>query len=363
MGILGKKLGFFSKTVFLVNMLAIGALLLSYSASVINPDTFWPIAFFGLAYLPILLINMGFVIYWLLRKPPYMLYSLITILLGWGLMSRHITWSDNRHHIAKDSLIRVMTYNVHLFQGVGDNDESIKDSVVRIVNDTDPDVLCMQEFQSTITGNRKISEHLKEACGFEDFYFEPWSKNEYHGLGQIIYSKYPIINSGTITQNAYGINRITFVDIVKNIDTVRVYNVHLRSFGLQSEDKEFVQNPSSSSEDETTATRRVGRKLRNAFAHRSNQAESLAKHIEQTNYTKVVMGDFNDTPMSFSVNKINKKMNNAFRQKGNGWGVTHYDFLPILQIDYIFSDLEVLDYHIIKRKLSDHYPVWADLKL
>lgn len=363
MRILKKKLGFFSKTVFLLNIVAIVALLMSYSASVINPATFWPIAFFGLAYLPILLINIGFVVYWLLRRPRHAIYSLVMIVLGWGSMNRHVTWSNNQHSTQPDSLLRVMTYNVHLFQSVHSADESIKDSVIQVVNQANPDILCMQEFQSNLTGNKKISDHLKEACGFADYYFAPWNKNDYHGLGQIIYSKYPIINAGTITQNSYGINRITFADILKESDTVRVYNVHLRSFGLQSEDKEFIQNPSASPEDETAATRRLSRKLRDAFEQRSNQAKSLAKHIQETSYTKIVLGDFNDTPMSFSVNRIDKKMNNAFRQKGNGWGVTHYDFLPILQIDYIFSDLEVLDYHIIKRRLSDHYPVWADLKL
>ena len=76
------------------------------------------------------------------------------------------------------------------------------------------------------------------------------------------------------------------------------------------------------------------------------------------------MGDFNDTPMSYAVNLISNGMNNAFQKKGRGWGVTHFDLLPIFQIDYILSsiDLEVVNYQIIKKKLSDHYPLWADLK-
>src|SRR5690606_40382324 len=53
-----KKLGYFSRTVFLANILAVLALLLSYSAAYIDPVSFWPIAFFGLGYLPVLLINI-----------------------------------------------------------------------------------------------------------------------------------------------------------------------------------------------------------------------------------------------------------------------------------------------------------------
>ena len=42
-----KKLGYFSKTIFLVNIIAVIALLLSYSAAYIDPVSFWPLAFFG----------------------------------------------------------------------------------------------------------------------------------------------------------------------------------------------------------------------------------------------------------------------------------------------------------------------------
>ena len=75
------------------------------------------------------------------------------------------------------------------------------------------------------------------------------------------------------------------------------------------------------------------------------------------------MGDFNDTPMSYSVNILSKNMNNAFEQKGFGWGVTYFGILPIFQIDYILCDkkIKIEDYGILKEKLSDHYPIWADL--
>lgn len=75
------------------------------------------------------------------------------------------------------------------------------------------------------------------------------------------------------------------------------------------------------------------------------------------------MGDFNDTPMSYSVNTVGKNMYNAFEEKGFGWGVTHFGMLPLFQIDYILCDkaITVDNYGIIKERLSDHYPIWADL--
>lgn len=358
-----KNLGFFSKTVMLVNLASIVALLLCYSASFINPRSFWPISFLGLGYLPLLVINLGFMVYWLLRKPKFSLFSLAAILSGWNLMSKHIAF--NRPDNATDSSFRVMTYNVHMLEPVRESDQKPKDLFIETIQSVNPDVLCLQEFNSTIRGNRILSEEIKSKVDFDNYYFAPSQQNDYSAYGQVIFSKYPIINSGLIKKNEYGVNRTIYVDIVRNEDTLRVYNVHLRSFGLQDEEKEFIQNPGSGQGDEETQTRRVGRKLKGAFEHRSNQAESLFAHMQESKFPKIVMGDFNDTPMSYSVNLIGRDMKNAFQEKGRGWGVTHFEMLPILQIDYIFCDpdFSVNNYQIVKRKLSDHYPVFADLTL
>ena len=79
----------------------------------------------------------------------------------------------------------------------------------------------------------------------------------------------------------------------------------------------------------------------------------------------VIAGDFNDTPASYAVTKITDSLNNAFIQKGQGLGRTYNGKFPNFQIDYIATskDFEVENYHIIKAKLSDHFPVRSDLSL
>jgi len=363
------KLGYFSKTVLLANIGAVVALLLSYCAAYIDPVSFWPIAFFGLAYLPILVINLGFVVYWLLRKRRYMLVSLISILVGWNFLNQHINFKNNEAKIVvkADSNLRVMSFNAHLFQHFEEAgaDHNFKGETVELVNTMNPDIVCFQEFYSRIKGERQFTRILNRQAGFEDYYFEPYIKNEFEGYGQAIFSKYPIIHSGTISKHGYGVNRIIFVDIKREVDTLRVYNVHLRSFALQEEDKELIQKSASGQVHDEQGTKRIGRKLKEAFRHRSEQAKSLRKHIESSPYPCIVAGDFNDTPMSYSVNLIGKGMWNAFQQQGFGWGVTHYTLLPLFQIDYIFCDkgFHVDNYGIIKERLSDHYPIWADLSL
>ena len=361
-----KKLGYFSKTIFMANILAVLVLLLSYCASFIDPAEFWPIAFLGLGYLPILLVNCGFIIYWFLRKKRYMLLSLLAIIAGWSFLNKHINFKNKNDKILvkTDTTIRVMSFNVHLFQRFDNKKEKFRDETIEFIRTINPDVVCFQEFYSRLRGSKQLTKTLLEEGNFEDYYFEPFEKNDYEGYGQVIFSKYPIINYGTINENGYGVNRIIYADIKRETDTLRVYNVHLRSFALQAEDRDFIQKlPTEQVKDEET-TKKLGRKLKRAFTNRSSQAKTLVNHIStQCPHPYVVMGDFNDTPMSYSVNLLSKNMNNAFAERGFGWGVTYFGILPIFQIDYIMSDkrIKIDDYGILKERLSDHYPIWADL--
>lgn len=361
-----KKLGVISNLVLLANLIAIFALFGSYGASKIDPQTFWPLALLGLGYLPILVVNLCFMAYWLLRKPRYIVLSLAAILLGIPSLKKHFGLGIQSSDIPqkKETDLRVMSYNVHLFESIErGNKEGIHQGVLDIVNQVDPDILCMQEFYSHFKGDNAFINTMRKTGNFEDFYFAPAFQNKEQGYGQAIYSKFPIVASGSVSQHDFGINRIVYADLKREQDTIRVYNVHLRSFTLESEDKEFIQNLSSHISQKEYETRRLGRKLMQAFKHRSQQAQSFKEHIESSPYPVLVLGDFNDTPMSYSVNAVSKNLLNAFQEKGKGWGVTHFDMVPILQIDYILADpvFSVDNFQIIHKKLSDHYPIWADL--
>src|SRR5690606_37456220 len=131
-----KKLGYFSKTIFLVNVLAVIAMLLSYSAAYIDPVTFWPLAFFGLGYLPILLVSIGLVVYWICRKSRSVLLRLIAILGGWNLLNSHINFKTKQEKIVvnADSNIRVVSYNVPLVQMLGDPKDDFIEETIELIN-------------------------------------------------------------------------------------------------------------------------------------------------------------------------------------------------------------------------------------
>jgi len=72
------------KIILVVNIVAALLLILSYSAPLVNPSRILFPAFLGLAYPYILLANLVFLLYWIIRFKKTLLISLVAILLGWG---------------------------------------------------------------------------------------------------------------------------------------------------------------------------------------------------------------------------------------------------------------------------------------
>ena len=98
---------------------------------------------------------------------------------------------------------------------------------------------------------------------------------------------------------------------------------------------------------------------------RVKQAEEVAAHIQQCPYPVIVCGDFNELPLSYPYRIISKGLKDAFLERGKGWGFTYCGKIPGLRLDYVLvsPEIEVIDFKIPKRKLSDHYPVIAYLKI
>jgi endonuclease/exonuclease/phosphatase family metal-dependent hydrolase len=363
-----RPLGWFSKVVFVLNCIAVIGLFFSYLAPFVNPKFFWPLAFVGIAYPILLLINIIFVFYWLLRKPKVALISVLSLLVGWSTLTKTVRLTKETDEEYRSSFLRIMSYNVHLFKGYGDDEDLYTtNDIFKIFTEVDPDIICLQEFYTRKKGDKDVRRSLISELGYKHHYFQEVAENDFDAYGIAIFSKYPIIKMGTLPVNIAhkNVNRIQYVDIEKDDKFIRIYNVHLQSIGFQKEDYAFINKRLSNMDEDISSTRRIGGRLKSAFIKRSEQVNLLYDHIQQCETPYVVVGDFNDTPTSYSVNKIARKMNNAFAKKGTGWGVTYNGAFPNFQIDYILASKEfgIKNFRILPEKISDHYPVWSDLEL
>ncbi|MGV3510258.1 MAG: endonuclease/exonuclease/phosphatase family protein [Sphingobacteriaceae bacterium] len=360
------------KTLLILNICACVTLLISYAASFISPATFWLIAFAGLAYPFLLLFNVVFAVIWLFKKPVFSLLSLVTILIGWKFLVSTIGFrEENAIQVPKSSndILRVMTWNVHYFRKFEEQtgyDTAIKDQMMDIIRKEQPDILCIQEYSARRKGEFNFKNVITEILKSKHYYIEEAYGNDYEMNGYAIFSKFPIKNKGKVNfGDLPNGNDVIFADFEVKKQKFRVYNVHLQSINFQPEDYEYLKNVKKDINTDVNSTKRVSRRLKSAFIKRSEQVHILRDHAKSANKPYIIAGDFNDTPVSYAVNKLAKGMKNTFREKGSGFGITYNGDFPNFQIDYILTSptFDVINYTIIDKKLSDHYAVRADLEL
>ena len=158
---------------------------------------------------------------------------------------------------------------------------------------------------------------------------------------------------------------IQYADIVKGYDTFRIFNIHLQSLRFSKENLKYIDEPSIEEDKTIKESKSIISKFRNGFIKRKIQADRIREEMEKSPYPLIVCGDFNDVPNSYAYHTIGKNMNDAFAEKGAGLGRTYSGISPTLRIDNIFVDnkFEVEQYERVKKKLSDHFPVLADIMI
>lgn len=368
--ILKRRLNFFDRLILWLNGLVCILLLISYLAPVTDPQKYWIVAFFGLAYPPLLLATTIFLLYWLLRKKWLLiLLPLLSILAGWSVLNKNIglRFPALAGHGPAERTIRVMTYNVHNFKKYGsNNDESTRHEILGLIADQRPDILGFEEYYTQYKGQYAMTDSILQVTGVKYSYFQPILYNSSEGIGMALFSRYPIVAKGWLKiSDDKSINQCIYIDVKKDTSIFRIYAVHLQSIRFEAEDYKYINAITHQHKADLSSTKRLGSKLKNAFISRSKQVAILKAHFAQCPYPYFLMGDFNDTPSSYAVDKMSKGLKNAFVEKGSGLGRTYNGSFPNYQIDYIMTGpkFDVQSYQVIERRLSDHYPVCSDLLL
>lgn len=364
-----KKITFFDKLMLFVAIAAAICLCCGIFAGKSDPREHIILAFFGLAYPFFLLGNLLILLYWLLRKK--WAFAIVTILIicsGWHTLIATFGFFGNTgtNEKSSDDFVRVMTYNVHNFKPYGDKiTREVKEKMLAVIREQNPDVICFQEFFTKPKGPFDTVDSLKKMLNTKHYYFVPTLESSTEAIGLAIFSKYPIVNSGRINfENSSG-NESIYVDLKFKSQVFRVYNVHFQSISFQEEDYSYLDGVSKEIDLNKASTKRILRMIKSAFLRRSEQVDVMKDHLTSCTTPYVIVGDFNDTPASYAVTKITDSLNNAFIEKGQGLGRTYNGKFPNFQIDYIATtkDFEVENYHIVKAKLSDHFPVRSDIRL
>ena len=372
-----RSIGFLGFILRLINIILIIGLLISYLAQWISPRHFWPIAFFGMAYPILAVLNFIFIIHWIFRRRKFVIYPSIALLIGIGMLGRFIGIGTNVEMANVSSKLKVLSYNVHVFgryikdhQG---NKNYERDQIVEFVKQQQSDIVCMQEFRSLdknkSENNLKI---FKKECGFKYYYAERYTTNS-KGFYQVIFSKYPIKYSGFIPSEGAD-TELTgiFVDIEYQGKLIRIYSIHLQSFQISSDTYLIKNNLNNLDVTKTEnqaqikkTSKHFAKKFKLAFEKRSNQIEALKDHMDKSPHPIILAGDFNDTPSSYAYGQLSRDLDDAFVDNGIGFGQTYIGPYPSFRIDFILHSPEINSYQFDtwQVKYSDHYPVSAVFSL
>ena len=357
-----------------LNIIAAILFLLGSYGYLFNPTWFWPIGFLTLTAFYFFLILVAFIFFWFFIRPYRVLISVIAILLAYPSINNifPFRFSSSFAKTKQANALRVMTWNVAQFNVMEDkNHPEVKKQMIELINEYQPDIACFQEMvaeDSTVKDHGHVDEFL-EKMNFPDYFYSYNSKEDFWGyahFGIIIFSKYPIINKKTISFYPNDYNSIfQFADIVKGEDTIRVFNIHLQSLRFSRENLKYIDKPTTEKAEVLKESKSIIGKFRTGFLKRQKQADRIRAEIDMSPYPVIVTGDFNDVPNSYAYHTIGRGMKNAFVEKGAGLGRTFSGISPVLRIDNIFvgNKMEVQQFQRFKKKLSDHFPIIADVQL
>jgi endonuclease/exonuclease/phosphatase (EEP) superfamily protein YafD len=351
------------RTIMIVfNIIAAVSLMMACLCCFVSPKTIWWISFFGLAYIYLLAANLCLITFWALsRKKKLVVISLVSILIGGPFIGRQVQlFAKETPEKEVDKSFRVLSFNVQGF--MQRNTEQTGGKMLNIfdfIREKDAAIICVQEYMTGPLG--KGSDFRKQ------FGATPFCHMELPGgnFGIATFSKYPIIRKQIVYADN-STNACMCSDLQIGKDTVRVYNVHLKSVGFNDKEKHLLHNAVKRdySESDVRTAQAIIRQMKVSSFSRAKQVEILSAHIAQSPYPVIICGDFNDPPTSHSYQKVRGSRKDAFIASGKGRSTTYnIGRISSQRIDYIlYSDVfKAYDYESPRVRLSDHFPITCRL--
>lgn len=364
---------FLGRIVLLLNLGAIVWLGLCVAAAYVHPASVRYISIFSLSTPFAILANILFVLAWLIlsTRKVRALLSVIALAASYKVVGAIFAmnyFKENDFSRAPNT-IKVMHWNAH---GMGlfdePNSKEQKNKIIDYLASVDADIISLPEFAVRKAAiNTPTAQKIMEQGGYKDYRFQAdntLGKNIF--LGTAIFSRYEIhgFKAHKLSDYIYMLQ----ADIVPpGSDTIRFFSLHLNTFGLSDNDKDYIEEVTSNSEKaDLVRSRSYLWKFNYAFLRRARETKVARKAIEASPYPVIVCGDMNDLPASYTYTRMSEGLKDAFLQRGSGLGRTYSRLSPTLRIDYIFYTpmaMRCIGYKAPYTPLSDHNPVIANFQI
>jgi len=311
----------------------------------LDPQKWWFISFLGLAFPFLLVLVIAFLAGWIIMlKPKLTLISGIALIAS--IQSVSVFFAFHRpgaFNYKKDPhSIRVMTWNVARFVELRVNNNSGSQTRLKmfdLIKKQDADILCMQEFHTSTLPEFYDNITPIKQLGYPYFYFSFDTDGDNLFYSSIIFSRYPIVDSGFIRYPRPTLPDVLLhADIKVNNDTIRVYTTHLQSLQFNKKDYDRLNKIAGIEDSLLSNSRNIIAKMKRGYSNRSIQSRMVSDVLEDSPFPHLLCADLNDVPNSYTYNTVKGDMQDAFLKKGFGIGRTFSGISPTLRIDYILAD-------------------------
>ena len=355
-------------------------LIVAGQSPMVSPATSTWIALLGLGFPVFFLVNFLLLVYWLIQLKWRTLIPLAVLLLNLGQASLYIQFNDNYPNEAEENAdstsatlldkkmdLKVVTYNCGLFGYFKEQWEL--DDVSKRIQKENPDVVCLQEVYAKQGSMAKLEETLKEQLQLN--YSQYHLLNPKRPYGMMILSRFPIKKWMPVRFSGKTGNTSMWVDILveKTVGDMnfkqkfRIYNIHLQSFKFGKQDYSYIENQgqNDAGKIDIDGSKGIVYRLRKGYEKRAVQVSRLLEEFEKTDIPKIVCGDMNDVPVSYSYRQLSKGMKDAFVESGFGLETTYKGPFPSFRIDYLLCDgeFQINAYNSWSDVPSDHKLVAA----
>lgn len=362
----GKIKRVFNRFFIAINFIIAGFFLIACLVPYLNPSVWWFMGIIGLSVPYMALLLVFFIFFWWVIKPVWSIISILTLLIGWKQLK--VLFATNKYETfqeKKDSTyVRIVDWNIRSLRGLSnkpDKKRRARATIPEAIFAQKPDVICLQEFNNSPSQNNVAV--FKEHYPYHYFSRDFKRPKQGYEAGCIIFSKYPIVDSGKIRFPGNLSESLIYADIALPKKIVRIFTTHLQSFKFKQEDYEDIQIIKNTEEKTLPASKSLLQKLKIAYTKKGEQANIVRDALDHSPYPGVICGDFNDVPNSYTYFHIRKDWQDVFLATSLGIGRTYLALAPTLRIDYILPDnnFYVQQFDLVDEDLSDHLMLVTDL--
>ena len=341
-----------------INLVLIGVMILCAYTSYLPPQEYPYFSYWGLMFPFFLLLNVGFLLFWLVFSWKKAIVPLVGILLCADSVRTY--FPVNVPVDPPEGSIKVLSYNVMAFGSKKSPWE--ENPVLNYLLDSHADIICVQEGLKCL-----VDSAMNKLDAIYPYHALEIRKDNYIAC----FSKYPILSEEQIDYPT-ATNCSFAYELLVGEDTLLLINNHLESYKLSAEDKadyksilKNYQHPRQNDSESKYLT--LTEKLSHCDSIRGIQADYVGAYVEKHSGRSIILcGDLNSSPISYPHHRLTRHLDDAYTCSGNGAGTSYNRSGMYFRLDHILVSPNIKSYGATVDKSikeSDHYPIYCFLKI